>query len=299
MAKKIKKSDLGKGIGALLSSFENSPPSTPPPKEVVKELSNTIAPIDIVSIEVNPFQPRNVFEEQPLKELSESIKVHGLIQPITVRQMGDGKFQLISGERRLRACKLAGLKQIPAYVRIANDQEMLEMALVENIQREQLNPIEVALTYQRLIDECKIRQEDLGDRVGKSRVLINRVLGLLKLPPDIQNALKEKKISRGHAMTLTSIDNLELQLILLQRIQSEALSVRKLEDIIRSYKNPQSSTPAIPKQLPLEYQKVQENLGQHLGAKVQIKLKKKGKGEIVIPFGSVKDLNRLLDIIEE
>ncbi|MEM9822989.1 MAG: ParB/RepB/Spo0J family partition protein [Bacteroidota bacterium] len=297
MAKKVKKSELGKGIGALLSSFDSNL-STPPPQEVVKDLTSNVASISIEHIEVNPFQPRKAFDETALQELSESLKVHGLIQPITVRRMGDHQYQLISGERRFRASKLAGLKEIPAYVRLANDQEMLEMALVENIQREQLNAMEVAFTYQRLIDECKLTHEALAERVGKSRVSITNYIRLLALPPNIQKAIKTKAISMGHARALAGVDNLELQLILFSRTVNDKLSVRDLEKLIASYREP-SKVSKSGDNLPEEYQRVKDNLRNYLSAKVDLKRKKSGKGQIIIPFSSYRDLNRILDLIEE
>lgn len=298
MAKKVKKSELGKGIGALLSSFDNNSHSTPPPREIVKDLSNAVANISTDHIEVNPFQPRKEFDETALNELSESLRVHGLIQPITVRRMSENQYQLISGERRFRASKLAGLKEIPAYIRIANDQEMLEMALVENIQREQLNAMEVAFTYQRLIDECKLTHEALADRVGKSRVSVTNYIRLLSLPPNIQKAIKTKTISMGHARALAGIENLELQLILFARTVDEKLSVRDLEKLIASYREP-SKVSKSSSHLPTEYQRVKDNLRNFLGAKVDLKRKKSGKGQIIIPFSSDRDLNRILDLIEE
>ena len=299
MAKKLKKSELGKGIGALLSSFDNNMSAPPSEKvKVVKDLSNTVANIAIDNIEVNPFQPRKEFDETALKELSESLKVHGLIQPITVRRMGDQQYQLISGERRFRASQIAGLKEIPAYIRIANDQEMLEMALVENIQREQLNAMEVAFTYQRLIDECKLTHEALSARVGKNRSSVTNYLRLLSLPPNIQKAIKTKSISMGHARALAGVDNLELQLILFNRTMNDKLSVRDLEKLIASYREP-SKVSKSSNHLPEEYQRVKDNLRTYLGAKVDLKRKKSGKGQIIIPFSSDRDLNRILDLIEE
>jgi ParB family chromosome partitioning protein len=208
MAKKVKKKELGLGIRALLSNLDEGEATPEEQKEVVKELSHTVAMIPVDQIEVNPFQPRVEFDEEALKELSSSIKVHGVIQPLTLRRLSDNAYQLISGERRLRASKLAGLQEVPAYVRLANDQEMLEMALVENIQRQDLNPIEVAITYQRLIDECSLTHQNLGGRVGKKRSTVSNFLRLLQLPPQIQQALKNKRISMGHAKALGELKTL-------------------------------------------------------------------------------------------
>ncbi|MEL6866667.1 MAG: ParB/RepB/Spo0J family partition protein, partial [Bacteroidota bacterium] len=202
MAKKYKKKELGQGIRALLSNIDHGSSNEGPQEDVVRTLSNTIATIPLNSIEVNPGQPRIEFDEEALQELSESIKVHGLIQPITVRRLNEQTYQLISGERRMRASKIAGLKEVPAYIRLANDQEMLEMALIENIQREDLNAIEVANSYQRLIEECELTHEALSERVGKNRSSVTNYLRLLKLPPDVQSAIKEQKISMGHARAL-------------------------------------------------------------------------------------------------
>lgn len=296
MAKKVKKQELGMGIRALLSNIDSSSPEQQ--EEAVRELSHTVAMIPVEQIEVNPFQPRIEFDEEALNELAESLKVHGVIQPLTIRRLTADAYQLISGERRLRAAKIAGLEAVPAYVRLANDQEMLEMALVENIQREDLNPIEVAITYQRLIDECDLTHESLGDRVGKKRSTVTNFLGLLKLPPQIQQALKDKRISMGHAKALRGIDDLAVQLSIFQEIVTKGLSVRDAEQLARSYQEPKTTTKKAVKRLPDGYQEVQEKLSGFLGAKVQLKSQGRGKGQIVIRFGSNDDLNRLLDLIE-
>ena len=225
----------------------------------------------------------------------------GLIQPITVRRLNDEAFQLISGERRFRASKLAGLEEIPAYIRLANDQEMIEMALVENIQRENLNAIEVAITYQRLVDEIEdITHENLGDRVGKKRSTVTNYLRLLKLPPDIQKGLKEKEISMGHARALISVEDVAVQNIIFREVKEKGLSVRATETLVNSYKEPKvKSAPASALTLNSDYQAVENNLRAFLGSKVNLKVKSTGKGQITIPFSSTKDLNRLLDLIEE
>ncbi len=295
--KKFKKQDLGKGIRALLDNMDNNPDTTPE-QSTVQELTNTVANIPIEAIEVNPYQPRYDFDEEALQELSESIKVHGLIQPLTVRHMGQGKYQLISGERRMRASTLANLTEVPAYVRLANDQEMLEMALVENIQRENLNAMEVAITYQRLKEECQLTDETLSERVGKKRSSVTNYLRLLKLPPDVQSAIKNKDISMGHARALAGVDDTGLQLTLLKQVLDQGLSVRAIEDLIRSYseeRKPKSKKGA--NQLPDDYQFVQNHLCKQLDAKVTLKRKSNGKGQIIIPFGSDKDLNRLLELM--
>jgi ParB family chromosome partitioning protein len=299
MAKKVKKKELGMGIRALLANMEDA--DTPEQQqEVVKELSHHTAMIPIDQVEVNPYQPRVEFQQEALEELSESIKVHGLIQPITLRRLNNDQYQLISGERRLRASKLAGLTEVPAYIRLANDQEMLEMALVENIQRQDLNPIEVAITYQRLIDECALTHEDLGGRVGKKRSTVTNFLRLLQLPPSIQQALKDRHISMGHAKALRSVDDLAVQLSLYNEVVTKALSVRATEELVRGFQQPKASEPRkAPPRLADAYQNVQDSLCSFLGTKVQLKPSKNGKGQLVINFNSDDDLNRLLDLIEK
>ena len=238
MAKKIikKKEKLGMGIRALLNNIDESGPEQQ--EQAVKELSNTVATISITEISVNPNQPRVDFDEEALQELSESIQTHGLIQPVTVRRLSPNEYQLISGERRWRASQLAGLEAIPAYIRLANDQEMLEMALVENIQRENLNAIEVAITYQRLKEECKLTDEKLAGRVGKKRSTITNHIRLLKLPPDIQKAIKAREISMGHARALAGVDEYALRDSLFRQTVKDGLSVRALERLISSYNAP-------------------------------------------------------------
>jgi len=298
MAKKIKKKDLGLGIRALLSDMDTKPAEEQ--REVVKEMANVVANIPLAQIEANPFQPRTDFEAEALEELSTSIRTYGLIQPLTVRRMGDGKYQLISGERRLRAAKMAGLEEVPAYIRVVDgDQEMLEMALVENIQRSDLNPLEVAITYQRLIEECKLTHDAMAERVGKKRSTITNFLSVLKLPPQIQEALKERTISLGHAKALRGVGDLALQLSLFNEILTKGLSVRATEDLVRSYTEPKAGPKKPKASLPEAYAEVQERLRMHLGTKVQLKVGAAGKGQIVIPFSNDDDLNRLLDLIEE
>jgi ParB family chromosome partitioning protein len=249
-------------------------------------------------IEVNPYQPRVEFDTEALEELASSLKTHGLIQPLTVRRLADRQYQLISGERRMRASKIAGLTEVPAYIRLANDQEMIEMALVENIQREDLNAIEVAITYQRLIDECDLTHENLSDRVGKKRSTVTNFLRLLKLPPDIQRSLKDGSISMGHARALLGVEDLATQHQIFKDIVAKDLSVRAAEDLIRYYSKP-TAKKAAPAKLPNDYTAVEGTLKNYLGAKVQLKVKPNGSGQISIPFTSTEDLNRLLDLIEK
>lgn len=296
MAKQVKKRELGLGVRALLTNIESQ--TQEKQAEVLKELTHTVAMIPVNEIEVNPFQPRTEFDPEALNELAESLKVHGLIQPITVRRLADKQYQLISGERRMRASKIAGLEEIPAYIRLANDQEMIEMALVENIQRSDLNAMEVAITYQRLIDECNLTHENLSGRVGKARETVTNYLRLLKLPVEIQQGLKEGLISMGHARELVTLDDFLLQMKIYKEVVAQSLSVRATEALVRSYKQPSSKKPAAAK-LTADYLSVENNLKNYLGSKVQLKVKPNGSGQIAIPFTSTEDLNRLLDLIEK
>ena len=291
-----KRSGLGKGLGALLENSDE--------KETLSgsgaTIQGAIDEINIDDIAVNPFQPRTDFNEEALNELAESIKIQGIIQPITVRALSQNEFQLISGERRLQASKKAGLKTIPAYIRVANDQQMLEMALIENIQRENLNAIEVALSYQRLISECNLSQEELAINVGKNRTTVTNYLRLLKLPPDIQVGLRDGLISMGHARAIINIENVDLQLDLFKRIIKEQLSVRKVEQLVRAglQQNQTKNTTADESDVSNEINKLQTRLVSHFGTKVSIKANKENKGEIKIPFTSADDLNRILDILD-
>ncbi|HQQ96342.1 MAG TPA: ParB/RepB/Spo0J family partition protein [Cyclobacteriaceae bacterium] len=292
----MKKKALGRGLKSLLSDT----PETESFEEAPAPVSN-MTELPIGEIEVNPFQPRQHFDAEALKELSESIKVHGIIQPITVRKLARNQFQLISGERRFQASRLAGLKTIPAYVRSADDQQMLEMSLIENIQRENLNPIEIALSYQRLLTECKLKQEELGDRVGKNRTTVTNYLRLLKLPPDIQIALRDHKLSMGHARAIISIENPDVQLLIFKRTVKEDLSVRQVEELartmVRGKKGTDSGTTTGTPGNSREITQLQGRLSSHFGTKVSVKSDGR-KGEIKIPFLSIEDLNRILDIFK-
>jgi ParB family transcriptional regulator, chromosome partitioning protein len=297
-----KKKALGRGLSALLSDSDDDklevdlPVSSSPSARP----ASGIAEIPIDEIEVNPFQPRTHFDQEALLELAESIRVHGIIQPITVRRLAQNQYQLISGERRFQASKLADLKTIPAYIRSADDQQMLEMALIENIQRENLNAIEIALSYQRLITECSLKQDELGERVGKNRATVTNYLRLLKLPPDIQIAVRDNRISMGHARAIINVENPDQQLYIFKKTLSEDLSVRKVEDLVREIGNKKSepaaqsstSSPASK-----EITQLQSQLSSHFGTRVVVKSDGK-KGEIKIPFLSVEDLNRILDILK-
>ena len=296
-----KKDALGKGIRALLSDIYDDTEVLRISATDEDSIINTVPKIRLEQIEVNPFQPRSDFNPQALEELAASIKVHGVIQPITVRKISDRKYQLISGERRLRASKMAGLTEVPAYVRTANDQEVVEMALIENIQREDLNSMEVALTYQRLIDECDLTHENLGGRLGKDRSTITNYLRLLKLPPEIQKALRDKVLSMGHARAIISIPEVDKQLYVLKEINSKELSVRKTEELVRLLSSGARNKKQEKKEdsLPVAYKNVQTKLMDIFETKIKIKKTAVDKGEIIIPFYSVSDLNRLLDIIEK
>lgn len=301
MKTSTKKEALGKGISALLDNIKDDW-SSKEAKGILNDSIKTQSNIDIplADIEINPFQPRADFDEQALKELSESVKVHGVIQPITVRQLSNNKFQLIAGERRLRASKMAGFKTIPAYVRKADDQEMLEIALIENIQREELNAVEIAINYKRLMEECNLNQEQLGNRLGKNRTTITNYLRLLKLPPDILSAIKNKKLTMGHARAIINIEDPVAQLDIFRETIQKELSVRQVEELAKHYKvkKPSQNTEKAEKAvMPLAYRKIQDELSTLLATKVQIKLNKNDSGDITITFYSDDDLNRILDII--
>lgn len=289
-----KKKDLGKGIRALLTDIDTSSKRTK--KKVVSKLASSVEEIEVKLIETNPFQPRTEFDQEKLQELSDSIKLHGIVQPITVRSLGDGNFQLISGERRLRASKLAGKKSIPAYIRIANDQEMLEFALIENIQRQDLNSLEVALSYQRLMLECNLTQESLSERVGKKRSTVSNYIRLLKLPPQIQQAIKVDDISMGHARVLAGMDDMLVQLDYFKRLIANEWSVRQFENIVKEEKSKSTSSSDKNKnQEHPEVTRLRKELSSHLGVAVKINRNTQGKGSITIPFTSDSDFNHLMD----
>jgi ParB family transcriptional regulator, chromosome partitioning protein len=294
-----KRSALGRGLGALL---HDSPASNRPEREPVVHPVAGIYEIQLSDIQVNPYQPRLHFDKDALNELAESISVQGIIQPVTVRKLADKEYQLISGERRFQASKIAGLDRIPAYVRTANDQQMLEMALIENIQRENLNALEIAHSYQRLLTECDLKQEQLGDRVGKNRTTVNNYLRLLKLPPDIQAGIRDQKISMGHARALINIEDVDKQLAIFNKTIEEELSVRKVESLVKILNTPKEPDTDARQQVDpvkkYEINKIQQKLASHFGTKVSLKTDEKDKGEIKIPFNSTNDLNRILEILE-
>jgi ParB family transcriptional regulator, chromosome partitioning protein len=289
-----KKNALGRGLSALIDGADTYSN---------KEVGSSINEIEISKIVANPFQPRTKFDEEALNELAASIKEIGIIQPITLRKIENGQYQIIAGERRFRASKIAGLTSIPAYVRTADDEGMLEMALVENIQREDLDAIEIALSYQRLIDECKLTQETLSDRVGKKRSTVTNYLRLLKLPAKIQKGIVEKTISMGHARALVNIKDTEMQLMIYDEIIRNEFSVRRVEEIVRNYTEDNSSfqpeEKIKPPKYPTEYQDLYSHLTKHFQSKVDFKMDQSGKGKIVIPFSSTKDLERILGILDK
>jgi ParB family chromosome partitioning protein len=296
-----RKTGLGRGLSALLDDTE----TTHAPKKSVSAApeprpESSIGTISMAEIEINPYQPRTEFDQVLLNELSESIRVQGLIQPITVRKLETGKYQLIAGERRYRAAKLAGFTDIAAYVRLANDQQMLEMALIENIQRENLNAIEVALSFQRMLEECNLKQEQLGERVGKNRSTVTNYLRLLKLPPEIQVSIRDQKISMGHARALINVDDVDKQLFIHQEIIEKGLSVRRVEEMARSIHSLELK--AKPTKQPaassFEYQKLQKDLASKFATKVKLKVGQNGKGAIEIPFVSNDDLSRILELLD-
>ena len=296
MAKKIPDRRLGRGLDSLLPT--NLPGAPAPAPAGINE-------IPINQIEVNQFQPRNKFDEEALNELADSIKVHGIIQPLTVRKLSEKEYQLIAGERRLRASKIAGLKKIPAYIRTANDEQMLEMALIENIQREDLDPMEIANSYQRMIAELGLKQDDLAGKVGKKRSSVANYMRLLKLPVEIQAALKEKdkqkKISFGHARTLIAIEDSRKQLDIYQRILDDGLSVRQTEELVKQYKQTSPASKEKAKKDDknrIHLDALEKKLEEKFGNRVSLSQKKDGKGEIKVAFSSNDDLTRILEILD-
>jgi len=297
MTKATKKQALGRGLSALLKDPANDIQSVED-KNADKVVGN-IVELDIDTIEINPFQPRSNFNEESLQELASSIKELGIIQPITVRKLDFNKYQLISGERRLRASKLAELQTVPAYIRIANDNDSLMMALVENIQRSDLDPIEVALSYQRMIDEIGLTQEQMSDKVGKKRSTITNYLRLLKLDPIIQTGMRDGFISMGHGRALINIEDLEAQIDIYRKVVRQSLSVRETENLVKQYQD--SLKPKSAKKVEKAFEidtNSKKNLSDFFGAKIEVKATN-GKGKIIIPFHSEEDFNRLLKLIEK
>ena len=296
MAKATKKQALGRGLSALLKDPSNDISSVQ--DKNADKVIGSIVELDIESIEINPFQPRTNFNEETLLELASAIKELGVIQPITVRKLEFNKFQLVSGERRFRASKLIGLETIPAYIRIANDQESLEMALVENIQRQDLDPIEIALSYQRLIDEINLTQEQMSERVGKKRSTIANYLRLLKLDPIIQTGMRDGFITMGHGRAIINIEDQNIQLDIYEKIISNKLSVRDTESLVKSYQSDKTVKVPEKQEIPKYIKKGIKDFSEYFGHKINVKVSKNGKGNITIPFHSEEDFNRILKLIK-
>ncbi len=296
MSLQNKRRGLGRGLDAILQSPETDITSSDISGNYV---AGAVAELNIDFIEANPFQPRTDFDENALNELAESIKVQGVIQPVTVRKMGRDKYQLISGERRLRASKLAGLKTIPVYIRVANDEQMLEMALIENTHREGLNAIEVALSYQRLIEECNITQEELSEKVGKDRSTVTNFLRLLKLPPEVQVALRDGFISMSQARAIINIEDKTKQLIILKEIIDKDLSVRQVEELVRSLNTKNVKTKKQKNVLPEAFIYKVDSLSKVLDTKIKVDRNSKGKGTLTISFKNDEDFERLISLINK
>jgi ParB family transcriptional regulator, chromosome partitioning protein len=288
-----KKNSLGRGLGALIEEAE-------PEAAQVKTITGGTE-IDISLVEANPFQPRTVFDQEALDELASSIKEMGVIQPITLREMENGRYQLITGERRFRAARMAGLNTIPAYIRTANDQGMLEMALVENIQREDLNAVDIAISYQRLVEECNLTQEDLSLRVGKKRATVSNYLRLLKLPAEIQIGLRDNRISMGHARSLVAIEDPHDQLKLFYQVIEKDLSVRKAEELARKLEQDlikKNREQPKNQDAPQPYEALKNQLAEFFNANITLQRSSNGKGKIVIPFRSDDELERIIGIFD-
>jgi ParB family transcriptional regulator, chromosome partitioning protein len=292
---KQNKDALGKGIRSLLQSIDSDLKNTAGQlKPQAVEAATGIMRLLIENIETNPKQPRRDFDEQSLQELAHSIKMHDLIQPVTVSKLHGNKYRLISGERRLRAARIAGLKDIPAYIRQANDQELLELALLENLQREDLNAIEIAISYKRMMDELDHTQEEVAERMGKDRSTVTNYLRLLKLPPDIQVAVRNGEISMGHARALINVDKIDQQLYIFDEVRTKGLSVRQTEHLVRNLykeKQPRKSTNSLPD----SFKKVEDKLASHFSTRVKLKQSKNGSGQITFDYYSLDELNKLLD----
>jgi len=283
---------MGRGLSSLLENPETD--ITSKSDVMGKYVAGSVADISISQIEANPFQPRDQFDEIALDELAESIKMHGLIQPVTLRKLGFDKYQLITGERRFRAAQIAGLSEIPAYIRIANDEEMLEWALIENIHREDLNPIEIALSYQRLVDECKLTQAQLSEKVNSKRTTVTNYLRLLKLPDMIQKALKEERLSMGHARAIAGIEEADRQMRIFNMIIDKDLSVREVEKLAKETAHEKTKKPKSKTEVPYKIVEIKKILVDRFQAPVDIKYRNKGKGSIVISFKSDDELNKII-----
>ncbi|MGN6400719.1 MAG: ParB/RepB/Spo0J family partition protein [Flavisolibacter sp.] len=293
---KQNKDALGKGIRSLLQSIDSDLKNTAGQlKPQVVEAATGMMRLPVENIETNPKQPRKDFDEQALQELAHSIKLHDIIQPVTVSKLHGNKYRLISGERRLRAAKLAGLKDVPAYIRQANDQELLELALLENLQREDLNAMEVALSYKRMMEELDHTQEQVAERMGKDRSTVTNYIRLLKLPPDIQVAVRNGEISMGHARALINVDTIDKQLYIFDEIKTKDLSVRQTENLVRALYKEKEGKKATNNTLPDGYKKVEDKLASHFSTRVVLKHSKNGSGQITFDYYSLEELNKLLD----
>lgn len=297
-----KKNVLGRGLGALISDAAEEPVT----REIVV---SAMQELNLTDIRPNPFQPRTEFNEEALSELATSIKSIGIVQPITVRAVEDGKYEIIAGERRFRATKLAGLTTIPAYIRKTEDDSLLELALIENIQREDLNAIEVAISYQRLIDECRLTQDGLSERVGKKRATVANYLRLLRLPAQIQLAVRDRKISMGHARAILGVEDPDTQLMIFEQILKYDFSVRKVEEIVRELTTPKIEEPELPEVAREakpkkmneigDYIELQKHLSHRFDARVELKRNENGKGKIIIGFRSDAELEKIIELLDK
>jgi len=290
-----KKDALGKGIRTLLQNINDDLKTTDVQlKGSAGEAATGVIRIPVEEIEINPKQPRRDFDEQALKELSDSIKMHDIIQPVTVSMIAPHRYRLIAGERRWRATKMAGIKDIPAYIRQANDQQLLELALLENLQREDLNAMEIGLSYKRLMEELSYNQEQVAERMGKDRTTVANYIRLLKLPPDIQVAVRKGELSFGHARALINVDNIDQQLFVYNEIRNKGLSVRQTESLVRQLYKPTTHKKAAAKTLPSAYQKIEDNMASHFSTKVKLQHSKKGNGSITLEYYTLEQLNHIL-----
>jgi ParB family chromosome partitioning protein len=298
-APKQNKDLMGKGIRSLLQNIDaDLKTTTGNLKEAVLEQATSVNRVALDQIQVNPKQPRRDFDEQTLNELAASIRLHDIIQPLTVSLLSSGKYQLISGERRFRAAKKAGLADVPVYIRQANDRELLELALLENLQREDLNAVEIGLSYKRMMEELQYTQEQVAEQMGKERSTVTNYMRLLKLPPDIQLAVRNGQLSMGHARALINIDTVDKQLFVYNEIRARDLSVRQTEELVRRlYKGGGTVKPSVKNALPAPYKKIEDNLASHFGTKVNLQHNKNGQGSITLEYYSLQELNKILDLM--
>jgi len=296
---KQNKDAIGKGLRSLLSNIDQDLKNASGAlKNTVVEQATATIRVPLSDITINPKQPRKDFNETELSELAASIKTHDIIQPLTVSKQANGKYQLIAGERRFRASKIAGLKDVPVYIRSANDKDLLELALLENLQRSDLNAIEIGLSYKRMMEELNYTQEQVADRMGKERSTVTNYIRLLKLPPDIQLAVRSSKISMGHARALITIDTVDKQLYAFNEIKNKQLSVRQTEELVRKlYKGNEAVKSSAKNDLPPAYKKIENNLASHFGTKAKLVHNKKGYGSITLEYYSLEELNKILDLM--